>query len=169
MANIIGIEVSGDTYNLEDSQARQGTQTNAQDIDGIEGVIPSSASSSNLLLSKSDVFTRGESRTLPITLKSGYSASLATLLNVTKRGNITCADVVISDIGGDNIGTTFTALIGSCSLRPIVTTQAVLIEYNSQKPTRLEISPSGNISILESGGITSGTNAIRGVIWLFEE
>lgn len=49
MANIFGIEVSGDTYDLEDSQARQDTQINAQDIDRIEGKIPSSASSSNKL------------------------------------------------------------------------------------------------------------------------
>ena len=32
MANIFGIEVSGDTYDLEDSQARQGIQSNAQNI-----------------------------------------------------------------------------------------------------------------------------------------
>lgn len=55
MANIIGIEVSGDTYDIEDSQARQDTQTNAQDIDGIEDKIPSTASSSNKLLTKTEV------------------------------------------------------------------------------------------------------------------
>ena len=55
MANIFGIEVSGDTYNIEDSQARQDTQTNAQDIDGIEGKIPSSASTSNKLATQNDL------------------------------------------------------------------------------------------------------------------
>lgn len=57
MANIIGIEVSGDTYDLEDSQARQDIQTNAQDIDGIEGKIPSSASTSNKLATENDIPT----------------------------------------------------------------------------------------------------------------
>lgn len=55
MANIIGIEVSGDTYDLEDSQARQDIQTNSQDIDRIEGKIPSSASTSNKLATENDI------------------------------------------------------------------------------------------------------------------
>lgn len=55
MANIIGIEVSGETYDLEDTQARQDIQTNSQDIDGIEGKIPSSASTSNKLATENDI------------------------------------------------------------------------------------------------------------------
>lgn len=55
MANIHGIEVSGETYDLEDSNARQGVQTNANDIDDIQAVIPSSASSSNKLAPEDSV------------------------------------------------------------------------------------------------------------------
>ena len=55
MANIHGIEVSGETYDLEDSNARQGVQTNANDIDGIEGKIPDAASSSNKLATQNDI------------------------------------------------------------------------------------------------------------------
>lgn len=55
MANIRGIEVSGETYDLEDSNARQGVQTNANDIDNLEAVVPSSASSSNKLATENDI------------------------------------------------------------------------------------------------------------------
>lgn len=55
MANIHGIEVSGETYDLEDSNARQGVQTNANDIDGIEGKIPDAASSSNKFATQNDI------------------------------------------------------------------------------------------------------------------
>ena len=55
MANIYGIEVSGDTYDIEDSQARQDLQTAESDIDGIERKIPSSASTSNKLATENDI------------------------------------------------------------------------------------------------------------------
>ena len=57
MANIYGIEVSGDTYDIEDSQARQDLQTAESDIDGIERKIPSSASASNKLVTQEDIPT----------------------------------------------------------------------------------------------------------------
>lgn len=55
MATVYGIEVAGETYDIEDTNARQGVETNANDIDGIEGKIPSSASSSNKLATKEDI------------------------------------------------------------------------------------------------------------------
>lgn len=55
MANIKGIEVSGETYDIEDSSAREGVQTNATDIDDIQAVVPASASSSNKLTTQSDL------------------------------------------------------------------------------------------------------------------
>ena len=58
MANIHGIEVSGETYDLEDTSARSGVQTNTNDISNIEAVIPSSASPSNKLAAEDDVLPK---------------------------------------------------------------------------------------------------------------
>ena len=55
MANIRGIEVSSQLYDLEDTTAREGVQTNTGDIDNIEAVIPTSASSSNKLVTANEV------------------------------------------------------------------------------------------------------------------
>lgn len=55
MANIRGIEVAGETYDIEDTNARQGVETNANDIDNIQAVVPSSASSSNKLATANEV------------------------------------------------------------------------------------------------------------------
>lgn len=55
MANIHGIEVSNEVYDLEDTTARNGVQENTSSIGEIEAVVPSSASSSNPLATQSDV------------------------------------------------------------------------------------------------------------------
>ena len=55
MATVYGIEVAGETYGIEDTDARQGVQTNATDIDDIQAVVPSSASASNKLATQDDV------------------------------------------------------------------------------------------------------------------
>lgn len=55
MATVYGIEVAGETYNIEDTNARQGVETNANNIDGIEGKIPDSASSTNKLATENDI------------------------------------------------------------------------------------------------------------------
>lgn len=55
MANIHGIEVSSQIYDLEDTTARNGVQENANDINNIETVVPASASSSNKLATANEV------------------------------------------------------------------------------------------------------------------
>lgn len=55
MATVYGIEVAGETYDIEDTNAREGVQTNATDIDNIQAVVPSSASASNKLATQDDV------------------------------------------------------------------------------------------------------------------
>lgn len=57
MANIHGIEVSGQIYDLEDTAARSGVEANANDIESIDSKIPTSASSSNKLATKNDIPT----------------------------------------------------------------------------------------------------------------
>ena len=82
MANIFGIEVSGDTYDIEDSQARQDIQTNAQDIDGIEGKIPASASTTNKLVVESEIgswrFVRKVTESIPIDTTKNITVEHAT-------------------------------------------------------------------------------------------
>ena len=95
MATVYGIEVAGETYDIEDTNARQGVETNANDIDGIEGKIPSSASSSNKLATQDDLPDISQLETdieniqavIPSTASS--SNKLATVGDLPQRVNVT--------------------------------------------------------------------------------
>lgn len=91
MANIHGIEVSGETYDLEDSNARQGVQTNANDIDDIQAVVPSSASSSNKLTTQNDIPDISPGNVVTES-SSGFTASFVkagNVVQVTLQGRYT--------------------------------------------------------------------------------
>lgn len=55
MANIHGIEVSSQVYDLEDTTARDGVQSNTGNIESINSKIPTSASTSNKLATENDI------------------------------------------------------------------------------------------------------------------
>lgn len=93
MANIHGIEVSGQTYDLKDTTARNGVQTNANDIDGIEGKIPASASSSNKLATKEDI------PEVTDTLSTTESKAISSRAVTTRLNDYnTATDMITNDI-----------------------------------------------------------------------
>lgn len=102
-----------------------------------------------------------------ITLKEGYTATEANILSISKYGKLNIGGLSITNLAGNNIGTTISTPIGSINRNIGNYVSAIFIEYISQKPVRISIQKDGIIVISESGGITSGSNAIRGqLIWL---
>lgn len=135
MANIIGIEVSGDTYNLEDSQARQDIQTNSQDIDGIEGKIPASASSTNKLVANSELSTvSSESIT-----KNGMT------VNFKKRNNI-CYVFLSGMYNGESGITAFRVDGIPQGFIPLFETKSCLIDNSIDTPVgQISVRPEGDV------------------------
>lgn len=104
---------------------------------------------------------------IKITLKEGYKATEATISSVSKYGKLNIGILTITNLTGNNIGSTITTPIGSINRNIGNYVSAVLIEYISQKPVRISINKNGIVIVSESGGITPGSNEIRGqVIWL---
>lgn len=97
MANIHGIEVSGENYDLEDSNARQDIQTNSQDIDGIEGKIPDSASTSNKLVTEDDLPEISTS----VTENDTNPVSGAAVFNAISVKKVAQTDIVQSSMSFD--------------------------------------------------------------------
>lgn len=96
MANIFGIEVSGDIYDIEDTNARQGVETNANDIDGIEGKIPSSASSSNKLTTQNDIIGLCKIVSTSVTIPAGFE------INQTSDSHPGCAWSIDTNLAKPN-------------------------------------------------------------------
>ena len=104
---------------------------------------------------------------IAITLKEGYTATEANILSISKYGKLNIGGLSITNLAGNNIGTTISTPIGNINRNIGNSVSAVFIEYISQKPVRVSIQKNGVVVISESGGITPGSNAIRGqVIWL---
>ena len=106
---------------------------------------------------------------IAITLKEGYKATEAAILSISKYGKLNIGVLAITNLTGNNIGTTITTPIGSINRNIRNNVSAVFIEYISQKPVRISIQKDGTVIMSESGGITQDSNAIRGqLIWLDE-
>ena len=164
MANIIGIEVSGDTYDLEDSQARQDIQTNSQDIDGIEEKIPSSTSTSNKLVDEQKFSQATTNQDIDLTCLQGYTVSLANITSRSKCGSVECGMVRIKDVSGDRIGTTVTATAFSSPLRPKTSTAFLLYDFVNRAVARAVLNTDGTIGLAESLGVVSGSNELLGEV-----
>jgi hypothetical protein len=73
-------------------------------------------------------------------------------------------------LAGSNIGTSGTATIGICNIRPKnatgsygITTTAIDYTKTSAQ-IRMGIMTDGKFCVFESNGVTSGSNAIRGCL-----
>lgn len=96
MANIHGIEVSGQTYDLEDTTARDGVQTNANDIESIDSKIPTSASSSNKLATEESI-TSAMDNVVDIlnSISAQSGVTLSPECKVFKFGRLVVASLII--------------------------------------------------------------------------
>lgn len=90
MANIFGIEVSGDTYDLEDSQARQDTQTNENNI----GILANLATTvkTNLVNAINEVFGLSKEVDIPFSSLTNVDDIITNVdtatFNITKKGKL---------------------------------------------------------------------------------
>lgn len=176
MANIKGIEVSSETYNLEDTNARTtassasttantaNTKATANEtaIATVQAVIPSSASASNKLVTESELPNVVQETAQNISLNESTSAVKAQLGNIVTFGKVLIASIVIENLTNDGLGSDSSVTIGTCQIRPKIGTSAILLDYKDNVPVRLYITPDGSITIAESVGVVSGANTIVG-------
>lgn len=103
----------------------------------------------------------------PITLNSGYSASVTRFANHHKIGKIHFALVTLQNIRGKEIGTSSTAKYGTIPFKAFATISFILFDYINAKIARCSIDENGNFIINESNGIEQGNNYIFGeAIWV---
>ena len=112
MANIFGIEVSGDTYDLEDSQARQDTQQNEDNIGNLSTL--ETTEKNTVVGAINELFSKSHpsSITVAITVTDNYCA-----LNLpidAKTAKITGVEVLgAASYTGLNLNVTLSAVKGS--------------------------------------------------------
>lgn len=133
---------------------------NTLDIDGNQWEIRDTKARDDIATIKQSM-TVERMQNIKITLNNGYSAVLASIVDIQKYGKLYMGLLYIDNLSGENIGTNNTAEIGTVNINLKVTAYAVGIEYIKTVPTRFLISPDGHIAVLESAGMTSGNNRIR--------
>ena len=145
MADVKIVDIDNVQWNMKDQEAR------------------------NRIAALEESLTVKDVNEIAITLKEGYTATEANIASISKYGKLNIGVLSITNLIGYNIGTTITTPIGNINRNIGNYVSAVLIDYISQKPVRLSIRKDGTVVISESGGVTQGSNAIRGqLIWLDE-
>lgn len=143
MADVKIVDIDSTQWNMKDQEAR------------------------NRIATLEESLTVKDVNEIAITLKEGYTATEAYIASISKYGKLNIGGLSITNLTGKNIGTTITTPIGHINRNIGCYISVVLIEYISQKPVRIAIQKDGMITVQESGGVTQGSNAIRGqVIWL---
>lgn len=115
------------------------------------------------------LFTYEEAQTyFGFQMASGYSGNVGVDICV-KNGNLLLLSVLIDNISGTGIGSQSTSVIGTCNIRPKNDSDAtygaiaIAIDYKqTATQTRLGIFKDGRVAVMESKGVSSGNNAIRG-------
>lgn len=138
------------------------------DIQGEQWAIKDQAATDNINVLKEQL-TPKRLGSIDIEFNIDYSAEYARIENVTQYGKIFCGNIAINNVRGKNIGTTETAMVAKVPFNPLDNINIICLDYRSGHTTRLGIEENGNFNILESQGVTSGDNLIRGqAIWVEE-
>ena len=104
---------------------------------------------------------------IQIILNSGNSAGEARIVSIQKFGKIYIGLIIIENLIADNIGTLNRVNVGTVNINVLNNAYSIGFDYHSGKNVRIRISPEKNISIEESGGVSSGRNGIRAQItWI---
>jgi len=73
--------------------------------------------------------------------------------------------ISINNISGTNIGTSSRAAVAQTDIYPACNIQAIFIDYRaSSAQVRVVLTTDGTFYLYESIGVTSGNNAIRGML-----
>lgn len=134
---------------------------NTLDIDGTQWEIQDVEARNKIAVLENDNIAQ-DSENVSINILQGYKAVDAYMFNHYKIGKIHFMSVVLTNIEGDNIGTTSTAKIAQTNLRPKKQTYFVLNDYQNKATLRCEINIDGTIDIGESVGVVQGSNQSLG-------
>lgn len=159
MANIRGIELASEIYDLEDTSARNTAASanakateNETAISEVQGDVESLSESA---------LTPKLLANIQIALASGYSADSAVIQNLTQVGRVITGTISIYGLAGPNVGTSSTIVIGTCSLRPLATTFAIGMDYLSSTIVRGSIGIEGNVILNETTNMPTPNNKIE--------
>lgn len=145
MADVKIIDIDSEQWNMKDQYARDHITT-------LENIVQTK-----------------DLNNLTLSLRSGYTSGLRQLINHYAFGKIHFVQIRVDAIAGANIGTSATAFAFTSNLKPKKQTTFLMYDYVSARILRCWVEPSGDISIGESVGVTSGNNSCYGeVIWAEE-
>lgn len=99
-----------------------------------------------------------------IDMLPGYSAVDNYMFNHYKIGKIHFMSVVLTNLKGENIGTTTTAKIAKTNLRPKNQTYFLLNDYQNKATLRCQINKDGTIDVGESVGVVQDSNQSLGLL-----
>lgn len=99
---------------------------------------------------------------IEIKMNNTYTSDKASISQHYKVGKIHFMNIELRNINGPNIGTGFTADIGSINIYSKNETSFLLFDTINVKTLRCYISKDGKISIGESNGVERGNNVCRG-------
>ena len=145
MADVKIVDIDGSQWNMKDQVARD-------KITAIE---------------ESLIAQRLEN--IKISLKQGYTASQAEIINHYKVGKIHFMFILLRNISGTNIGSSITADIGKINIIPVKETSFILNDYTNNKILRCYLANDGTIAIGESNGVTQGNNSCLGELIFAED
>ena len=97
---------------------------------------------------------------IPIIIKSGNSASQASIRSVQKFGRMYLGLIYIQNIVAKNIGSLYRVDIGTVNINVIQDTYSLGFDYQSGRTVRIRIDKNKNIYFEESNGVSNGNNGI---------
>lgn len=105
---------------------------------------------------------------VPIILKNGYTATMASIQNIQKYGRLYKGLLYIDNLNGSVVGTTSSGYIGDINRNVLGGNFALGLEYLTGSVIRILIANGGIIQLTESLGVNKGSNRIRTPIIWFE-
>ena len=141
---------------------------NTLDIDGTQWEIQDTEARNKIAnLENNDIAQ--DLGNVSMNILQGYKAVDSYMFNHYKIGKIHFMSVVLTNIEGENIGTTNTAKIAQTNLRPKNQTYFILNDYQNKATLRCQINKDGTIDIGESVGVVPSSNQSLGVLIFAEE
>lgn len=129
------------------------------DINGVQWSIKDQKARDEIV-SINTQFTPKRLDNIPISIKSGYSATGSEIRNIVQYGKLYAGLIRLSGVKGDYIGSATSAQYGKVNIKPVSIFSAVGLDYVAGRPVRIEIDQDGNFIIAESTGVTNGSNII---------
>ena len=134
---------------------------NTLDIDGTQWEIRDEEARKKIADLEYQLSTQ-ELQDITIKMNENYNSSYAVMYNHYKVGKIHFMNVVLSNISGENIGTTSAAIIGLINIKPKKVTGFLLHDYVNNVTFYCYLDENGFVVIADSMGLAQGNNACLG-------